>query len=109
MTGIIAPGFGPQGVGTGGNVPSSDTSRLKAREKKLAQLKDEKDEAVKNKDREKARELEQEIRKLEQQIQQLKKKADREKEREKQAGEEAPGYGQKPVDPETGNLIDVYG
>lgn len=109
MTGIIAPGFGSQGVGGGGNVPSSGASRLKALEKKLAQLKDEKEEAVKNKNKDKARELEQEIQKVEQQIRQLKKKEDREKEREKEKGEEAPGYGQRPVDPETGNLIDVYG
>lgn len=107
MTGIIAAGFSPQGIGGGGSVPSSNTSRLKALEKKLVQLKEEKEEAVKNKDQEKAKKLEQEIRNVEQQIEQLKKKEDKEK--QKQEGEETDGYRQKPVDPAAGNLIDVYG
>ena len=111
MTGINPMSSGLQGIG-GGAAPSKSggNSRLEALERKLAQLKGEKEKAVRNKDGEKAKKLEEEIRKVEKQIQQLKaqekqKKQDQGKDPEKAEN----GYGQMPEFGGLGNLVDVYG
>lgn len=110
MTGVNAMTSGIQGM-AGREFSSGGGSRLEALERKLSQLREEKEEAVRNKDKEKARKLEQEIQKIEKQIEQLKRK---EKEKERQGGpksengEEA-GYGGRPMRLGTGDRIDVYG
>lgn len=103
---------GLQGIG-GGSAPSPSggDSRLKALEKKLAQLKGEKEKAVRNKDAEKAKKLEEEIRKVEKQIQQLKAKEKQKEDQDPERnGNKAPnGYGQMPLPGGLGSLVDVYG
>lgn len=109
MTGIPAAGSGVQSMGMGGGVPSQGNARLKALENKLAQLKDEKQKAVKNKNQDKVKELEKEIQKVEQQIKQLKMK-EQKKEQAKKEDEEQQEPGQRaPLEDGTGDLIDVYG
>ncbi len=111
MTGISPMSSGLQGIG-GGGAPSKSggNSKLEALERKLAQLKGEKEKAVRNKDGEKAKKLEEEIRKVEKQIEQLKAKEKQKKQEQDKAPENGgSGYGQMPGVGDLGNLVDVYG
>ena len=110
MTGIN-PTSVPVSGGVQAGPAASSNPRLKALEEKLDRLKKEKEEAVRNHDRDRKRELEHEIRQVERQIEQLKKKEkqkqkeDKDMDREK---EDLP-YGPKLPDSRLGNVIDLYG
>lgn len=77
-SGISAAADSPQNIGGSGKSP-----RLAALEQKLLRLNNEKEKAVRNKDKEKERKLEQEIQAVRQQIQQLKQKEKKEQEKDK--------------------------
>jgi len=102
MTGMnpISTGISPQ------SPAASSDSRLKALEQKLAQLKTEKEKAVRNHNKDKVKELEKEIQKVEQQIEQLKQKEKKKGKEQKKDGDRESAYGQMVPDPRLGNLVD---
>lgn len=110
MAGVSAVGIGGNVQGAcGRNILSDGSSdvRLKALEKKLSQLKEEKEKAARNKDAEKERKLEEEIRKVERQIEQIKRKEKRE---EEETGGENAVAGRSPGGwCGLGDVVDVWG
>ena len=103
-------GMNPISTAASGGIPQSSPadSRIKALEQKLAQLKTQKEKAVRTHDKDREKELEKEIRNVERQLEQLKQKEKR-KGKEQKDGEGEPGHRQISRDPRLGNLVDVYG
>ena len=109
MTGINPMSSGLQGIGGGGGPsPSGTNPKLAALERKLSQLKGEKEKAVRNKDAEKAKKLEEDIRKVEKQFQELKAKEKEKEEQGERGGSGQTGYGPTARFAGLGNLVDRY-
>ncbi len=111
MAGVNAMGAGIQAMAAP-QANSGGNPRLQALERKLSQLKDEKEKAVRNKDKEKEKKLEEEIKNVEKQIEQLKLKEKQKKEQGNKGGQEEAEDGQNPgpyASLGLGGMIDVYG